>query len=104
MAKTKLAKSQRVSVSKRKLNETADAMEQAAVVTAVAGEGAVLDGAQRLEEAADLAGASAVVMSKGASDLTRAEDTQLMANRMAVVSEVVGAAGAADIAQGAAML
>ena len=46
----------------------------------------------------------AVLIGKGASDLTRAEDTKLMAGRMAVLSEVVGAAGMADVAQGAAML
>ena len=93
MAKNKLAKSQRVSVSKRKLGETADAMEQVAVVTAVAGEMEVLEGAEKLDEAANMAATGAVLMGKGASDLTRAEDEKLMAGRMAVLSEVVGAAG-----------
>jgi hypothetical protein len=46
MAKNKLAKPQRVSVSKRKLSETADAMEQTAVVAAVAGEMEMIDGAE----------------------------------------------------------
>ena len=104
MAKNKLAKSQRVSVSKRKLNEKADALEKAAVVTGVQGELEAIHGAERLDAAADMAAAGAVVMGKGASDLTRAEDTMLMSQRMAVLSDVVSAAGAADVAQGAAML
>lgn len=105
MAKTnKPAKSQRVSVSRRKLNDTAGAIEQAAVVAAVAGEQEVIQGAQRLDNAADMAAAGAVIIGKGASDLTKAEDVKLMSERMAVLSDVVSAAGAADVAQGAAML
>ena len=104
MAKNKPAKAQRVSVSKRKLNETAGAMEQAAVLAAVTGEKEVIQGAERLDAAADMASAGAVLMGKGASDLTKAEDAKLMSERMAVLSDVVSAAGSADIAQGAAML
>jgi hypothetical protein len=104
MAKTKLAKSQRVTVSKRKLSETADEMEQLAVVTAVDGELKVMDGSEKMAEAADLAATGAVLMGKGASDLTRAEDEKIMAGRMAVVSEVVGAAGVTDIEEGIEML
>lgn len=104
MAKNKLAKSQRVSVSKRKLGETADALEQVAVVAAVAGEVEMIEGAQKLDEAADMAATGAVLMGKGASDLTRAEDQKLMSDRMAVLSEVVGAAGVTDIEQGVEML
>ena len=104
MAKNKPAKAQRVSVSKRKLNETAGAMEQAAVLAAVTGEKEVIQGAERLDAAADMAAAGAVLMGKGASDLTKAEDAKLMSERMAVLSDVVSAAGSADIAQGAAML
>jgi hypothetical protein len=104
MAKNKSVRSQRVSVSKRKLNEKADAMEKAAIVTGVQGELEAIHGAERLDAAADMAAVGAVVMGKGASDLTRAEDAKLMSERMAVVSEVVSAAGAADVAQGAAML
>jgi hypothetical protein len=104
MAKNKLAKPQRVSVSRRKLGETADAMEQVAVVTAVAGEMELIDGAEKLDEAAAMAATGAVLMGKGASDLTRAEDEQLMAGRMAVLSDVVGAAGITDIEEGVEML
>jgi hypothetical protein len=104
MAKNKLAKPQRVSVSKRKLNEKADELETSAVVAGIQGELETIHGAKRLDAATDLAAAGAVVMGKGASDLTRAEDTRLMSERMAVLSEVVSAAGAADVAQGAAML
>lgn len=104
MAKNKLAKSQRVSVSRRKLAETADAMEQVAVVAAVAGEVEMIEGAAKLDEAADMAATGAVLMGKGASDLTRAEDQKLMSDRMAVLSKVVGAAGVTDIEQGVEML
>lgn len=105
MAKSnKPVKSRRVSVSRRKLNETAGALEQVAVVTAVAGEQEMIQGAERLGTAADMAAAGAVLTGKGASDLTKAQDTKLMSERMAVLSEVVSVAGAADVAQGAAML
>ncbi len=104
MAKNKLAKSQRVSVSKRKLGETADALEQAAVVAAVAGEMEVIDGAEKLDEAANMAATGAVLMGKGASDLTRAQDVKVMSDRMAVLGDVVGAAGITDIEEGVAML
>ena len=104
MAKNKPSKSQRVSVSKRKLNRTAGALEEAAVVTAVSGQKEVLHGAGRLDTAADMAAAGATLIGQGASDLTKAEDTRLMSERMAVLSDVVSAAGAADVAQGAAML
>ena len=104
MAKNKPAKSQRVSVSKRKLNQTAGAMEQAAVEAAVAGGQEMIEGAARLDAAADMAAAGAVLIGKGASNLTKAEDAKIMSGRMALLSDTVSAAGAADIAQGAAML
>ena len=104
MAKNKPTKSKRGEISKRKLDADIEGIEQAAVVVAVAGEQQVIEGAARLDAAADMAATGAVLMGKGASDLTRAEDEKIMSERMAVVSEVVGAAGAADIAQGAAML
>jgi hypothetical protein len=105
MAKTKLAtRSKRVSVSKRKLNETADAMEQVAVVAAVAGETEMIEGAERLEMAADMAATGTVLVGKGASDLTRAEDERLVSDRLAVLSDVVGAAGIVDIQEGVEML
>jgi len=104
VAKNKPTKSKRVSVSKRKLNETADEMEQVAVVAAVAGEVEMIEGAQRLDEAADMAATGALLMGKGASDLTRAEDEKLMSDRMAVLSDVVSAAGMVDIEEGVEML
>src|SRR5574339_116673 len=104
MAKTKVTKTQRVSVSKRKLSDKAEAIEQAAVVTAVTGGQEVIHGAARLDDAADMAAAGAVLIGQGASDRTKAEDARLMSERMSVLSDVVSAAGSADIAQGAAML
>jgi hypothetical protein len=51
-----------------------------------------------------MAATSAVLMGKGASDLTRAEDAKLMSDRMSVLSEAVGAAGITDIEEGVEML
>ena len=104
MAKSKSTKSPRISMSKRKLNETAEALEEVAVVTAVSGEMEVVDGAGKLEEAADMAASGAVLIGQGASHLTRAQDEKIMADRMAVVSDVVAVAGVIDMAEGAEML
>jgi hypothetical protein len=104
MTTNKPTKSQRVSVSKRKLAATAHEIEQVASAAAIAGEKEALHGAELLEEAEALAAAGAVSLAQGASDLTRAQDEQLMSERMAVLSDVVGVAGVVDIAEGAEML
>lgn len=51
-----------------------------------------------------MAATGAVLMGKGASDLTRAQDVKVMSDRMAVLGDVVGAAGITDIEEGVAML
>jgi enoyl reductase-like protein len=51
-----------------------------------------------------MAATGVVLIGKGASDLTRAEDERLMADRMCVLSQVVGAAGITDIEKGVEML
>jgi len=102
MAETK--KSQRVSVSKKKLSETAEGLEVAAIVTAVEGEVEIARGAETLQAAGDLVRAGAVELASGASDLTRAEDLELVSERMSTLSEVVAVAGVTDVAQGAEML
>ena len=50
MANNKTKKSQRVSVSKRKLNKTADAIEGAAVKAAIAGQREAVHGAERYHQ------------------------------------------------------
>ncbi len=104
MNANKTTKSARISVSKRKLASTANEMENAAIATALAGEQKTLTGAGKLKEASELGIIGTNVIAKGASDLTRAVDTNIMSTRMAVVSEVVATAGVADVAQGAEML
>jgi hypothetical protein len=104
MTVEKSTKSRRVSISKRKLSNTAGAMQAAAVTTAIIGEQKALKGAEKLQQADDLGSVATIAIAKGASDLTRAEDVNLMSNRMAVLSDVVATAGVADVAQGAEML
>jgi hypothetical protein len=104
MTSEKPTNSKRVSVSKRKLANTAGEMEaKAAAATLSGGQKAAL-GTERLEAAADMAAAGAAVLAKGASDVTQAVDQKIVSERMAVLSEAVGSAGMADIAEGAAIL
>ena len=98
------SKSQRVSVSKRKLANTADEMEKAAITAAIVGEQEAIHGAEKLKAAKEMGDVGAVVFAKGASDITRAEDEQVMSARMAVLSDVVATAGVVDVTEGAEML
>lgn len=104
MTEDKPTKSKRVSISKRKLADTADSMEEAAIVTAIAGQIEAVQGAERLDAAGDMAAAGTVLLVKGASELTQATNEKVMSERMAVLSDVVGIAGVADIAQGVEIL
>jgi head-tail adaptor len=96
-------KSQRVSMSKQRLAKTADEIEEVAVAAALAGKKEAVKGAERLETAADMAAAGAVLLAHGASDITRAADEKVMSERMAVLSDVVAVA-VVDVAEGAEML
>jgi hypothetical protein len=104
MTGEKPTKSRRVSISKRKLAETADEMEGAAIVAAITGEQEVLHGTGHLKEAGDMQAIGTAFIAKGASDLTRAVDENVVSQRMAVLSDVVATAGVVDIAEGAEML
>jgi hypothetical protein len=104
MAGEKPTKSRRVSISKRKLAATADEMEGAAIVAAITGEQEVIHGTDHLKEAGDMQAIGTAFVAKGASDVTRAVDEQLVSQRMAVLSDVVSTAGVVDIAEGAEML
>ena len=73
-------------------------------ITAVAGEMEVIKALSIWTRQRIWLQLSAVLIGKGASNVARAEDEKLMSDRMAVVSEVVGAAGMADITQGVEML
>jgi len=102
--KTKTEKSKRVSMSKRKLAETADGLEVAAALMGLGGAVQVVEGANDLKAAGELADFSSAELASGASHLTRAVDAQIVAERMATLSGAVAEAGVVDMAQGAAML
>lgn len=104
MVENKKTTSKRVSVSKRKLANTAGKMEETAIVAATTGTQEALQGTDRLEAAGEMAEAGALLFAKGASDITQAADTKTMSNRMTVLSEAVAIAGVADISQGAEIL
>ena len=104
MSSKKLAKSDKVSVSKTQMAETANAMETVAVTAAIAGQMEVMDGAELMQEAGDMARTSAALGMAGASDLTRAVDEKIVAERLGVLSDVVAGAGIVDVAEGAAIL
>jgi len=78
MAEKKRIKSQRVSISKRKLANTAGEMEEAAFVAATIGIQETVHGAERLETAGDMSETGAVLLAKGASDITQAADVDVM--------------------------
>ena len=104
MTNDKPTKSKRVSISKRKLANTAGAMEEAAVVAATVGTLEAVHGAEHRKAAGEIADAGSVLLAKGASDITQAADEQVMSDRMAFLSQAVAIAGIADIAQGAEIL
>jgi hypothetical protein len=104
MTTTEPTESQEITVSKDRLVTTANEMEQAAVAAAVAGQQEAALGVERLEAAGDLAAAGAVMMAKGASDITQAVDQKIVSERLAAISDVVAVAGVVDVAEGAEML
>jgi len=61
-------------------------------------------GAEEIEEAKADAAVTVIAAAAGASDLTRAVDAGVVAERLQALSEVVGAAGINDIAQGEDLL
>ena len=104
MTVEKSTKQRRVSISKRKLAETADEMEGAAIVAAITGEQEVIHGVDQMKEAREMEAVGTAFIAQGASDLTRAVDEKVVSQRMAVLSDVVATAGVIDVAEGAEML
>jgi len=94
----------RVSVSKQKLAKQADALEGAAIGMGLEGAVGMAEGEETLQAAGDVARLAAAELAVGASKMTRAVDAELVASRMADLSEVVGEAGVVDMAQGAELL
>jgi len=104
MTGEKPTKSKRVSISKRKLADTASEIENVAATAAITGGQVAAIGAERLEIAEDMAAAGAVLLAQGASNVTQAVDQKIMSDRMAVLSDAVAVAGMADVAEGVAIL
>jgi hypothetical protein len=100
----KKAPAKRVSVSKKQLNETAQAVELGSKLETAVGIGEVAEGMETLDEARVMVRVSAASMASASSNLTRAEDAALVSERMAQMSAAVGEAGVMDYAQGEAML
>lgn len=94
----------RAPAKKSSAAKAAAELENVAVGTALEGAEDALDGLDDLDVARGAARIGVAEVGLAASDLTRAEDAALVAARVAQLSQVVGAAGEADIAQGAEML
>ena len=99
-----MAKSKRVSVSKDKLAETGEELEVAGTVAEFEGAAGVVAGAQDLKVAKAAGAVGVAEVAAGASDLTRATDAALAAERMQQLSDIVGEAGVVDVAEGVDML
>ena len=99
-----MAKAKRVPVSKQQLAETGEALEVAGAVTAVEGAAGMVAGAQDLKVAKTAGAVGVAEVAAGASDLTRATDAALAAERMQQLSDIVGAAGVVDVAEGVDLL
>ena len=71
---------------------------------AVDGEIDMAIGADELDDARDVAAVGVVAAAAAASDLTRAVDAEVVAERLATLSDLVGAAGINDISEGVDLL
>jgi hypothetical protein len=87
-----------------KRERAADAMWKDAAKTASVGASALEDAANAVELGEALDSAGQIVLASGIQDLTRAQDLQLVANRVGSLSAIVAESGAADVMQGAEML
>jgi hypothetical protein len=96
-------KSKRVSVGKRELQETAEAVTVAAL-EGVAGLVQAIQGVEELRVARAVAAVSRDALAAGASDVTRGVDQIEAAEGLSKISEVVAAAGVVDLTGGAEIL
>src|SRR5512136_176076 len=99
-----MSKSKKVTVSKKQLAETGEELEVVGEMAEVEGADEVIEGGENLE-VAKVAGMIAVQQTAAASsDLTRAADAALVADRVKDLSEIVAAAGVTDVSEGVDML
>jgi hypothetical protein len=96
--------SKKVTVSKKQLTATGEELEVVGVVAKLEGENQMIEGAQDLEVARTAVKIGVAEVAAGSSDLTRAADAALVADRMQELSEIVGAAGIVDVEEGVEML
>jgi len=99
-----MPKSKRVSMSKAKLAATGEELEVEGAMTTVAGAMQAAEGLEDLEVARAAGGIGVAAVAAGASDLTRAADAAVVAEKVQQLSDLVGAAGIVDVAEGADML
>lgn len=88
----------------KELSKVAGETEAAALDTAVEGAATMAQGFDALGAAAVANGLSAEGLALGASDLTRAADAAVVAERLGALSDVVGNAGVVDITEGVELL
>ena len=97
----KQTQGEQVTVSKRKLRETAAQVEAMADMAAQAGVEEVAGGAETVEAARDMAALGKLALAAGASQVARGGAALRASERAAMLSDAVAAAGAQDVAQGA---
>jgi len=83
---------------------TVDLQKDYASAVGDAGMDRLQEGAAEIDEAREVNAASRMLLAAGVSDLTRAEDVAIVADRLGTLSEVVATAGVMDIAEGADLL
>src|SRR5512141_2617127 len=98
-----MSKSKKVAVSKKQLAATGEELEVVGEVAEMEGAEEMVEGAENLE-VAKVAGMIAVQQTAAASsDLTRAADAAIVAERVKDLSAIVGAAGVVDVEEGVDM-
>jgi hypothetical protein len=93
-----------VVVSKKQLRETGAEMEAVGDLVEVEGAIEMAEGAENLEAAKVVASIAVQQTAAASSDLTRAADAALVAERVGELSEIVGEAGVVDVEEGVEML
>jgi hypothetical protein len=93
-----------MATKKNKKQEAVVPVESDAEIETELGAMGVVAGVEDIHTAQAVAAAAAGDLAAGASDLTRARDVTVVAERMSDLSGVVAAAGVTDVAQGAELL
>lgn len=101
---TLVKSSKSVKISKQDLAETAIQADQDAKALALEGSEREQAGIETLQAAGDVARLGTAAVAAGASDLTRAVDSAVVADRLSTLSDVVETAGITDMSQGVDLL